>query len=130
MNIIDPGHDYELDHLDGTGTTRLTFVKREGPGYPGNVGHHEGTNLQEVLRACIHRVIYVDNQIPDSANVLVVYALRLALRYLERRAAERHKRIAPDFDFKIEEMPTCKFCGHIGCNSNHNLSPTENQDLI
>lgn len=60
MKVIDPGHVYELAHLDGQHVERLVFVKREGDGYPGNFGHHEGTNLQEVLRALIDRVEYLN----------------------------------------------------------------------
>jgi hypothetical protein len=52
MKIIDPGHKYELDQLDGEGKEILTFVKRDTPSerYPGNQGHYPGTNMQEVLR--------------------------------------------------------------------------------
>ena len=62
MKVIDPGHKYELAHLDGNGHEVLTFVKREGDGYPGNIDHHAGTNLQEVFRAALDRVKYLDNQ--------------------------------------------------------------------
>jgi hypothetical protein len=44
MRIIDPGHDYILSVYDGEGEQRLTFMKREGPGFPGNIGHYPGTN--------------------------------------------------------------------------------------
>lgn len=42
MKIIEKGHVYELNHIDGTGTQRLVFVNRE-------LGtEHEGTQTQEV----------------------------------------------------------------------------------
>lgn len=129
MKVIDPGHCYELDFLDGEPEVvcddqdltelhenRLTFVKREGAGYPGNVGHHPGTNLQEVLRAMIERVKYLDSQIPHVNNSGILVNLRHSLWLLEQRAAERHGR---PFDLSwaagIEELPTCQHCGHIGC---------------
>lgn len=116
MKIIDPGHDYELAHLDGTRTSRLTFVKREGPSYPRNVGHHEGTNIQEVLRALIDRVKYLDAQIYDERNNAVISHLRCCLLLLEERAAERHGTELRLATMKsIEELPVCEKCGHITC---------------
>lgn len=120
MNVLDPGHRYELRHLDGDGVSTLTFVKREGLGYPGNVGHWEGTNLQEVLRALIDRLQYLNGQIADRRNDRVLHCLRLAIWQLELRAAERHGRcdaaFLAEYDVgQIEAYPTCATCGHIGC---------------
>lgn len=115
MRPIDPGHAYRLDQLDGDSCTGLVFVKREGEGYPGNVGHYAGTNLQEVFRACIDRVKHINQQVPHSANGGIIWALRYCIWMLELRAAERHRRITPEFAEEIETMPTCKLCGHIGC---------------
>lgn len=125
MKVIDTGHVYELDLLDfAEGTCspylhgHLIFVKREGEGYPGNVGHHPGTNMQEVLRALIDRVQYLDSQISDQRNNTVLFNLRCALLHLERRAAERHGRAfgeALSSHVGIETLPTCPKCGHIGC---------------
>lgn len=121
MQVIDPGHDYILNKLDNNDNlvyTRLTFVKREGEGYPGNVGHHSGTTTQEVLRALIDRTKYVDKQEPCGENSEVLYNLRYAIYFLEERAADRHGRIlnlSEDDIYRIEEMPTCEKCGHIGC---------------
>jgi hypothetical protein len=131
MNVLDPGHVYELDWLDGQPgvcedgdafnqmhENRLIFVKREGPGYPGNVGHHPGTNMQEVLRALIDRVRYLDQQVLHPNNTLILAHLQLAIFYLEERAAERHHR-EPTFDVdtpEIENLPVCAKCRHIGCN--------------
>jgi hypothetical protein len=117
MRVVDPGHHYELHNLDGNGTTPLVFVKREGGGYPGNVGHHEGTNLQDVWRACIDRLKYLNRQIPDHANELAIMHMRCALMELEIRAANRHNRPVPEFIVDVETMPFCPHCGHIGCPS-------------
>ncbi len=118
MKILEPGHVYELDRFDKnyeTDSGILTFVKRQGRGYPGNVGHHSGTNLQEVLRAMIDRVQYLNKQIPDDRNDSVITDLRHALWLLEARAAERHKRQLNASWYEIEKLSTCKKCGHIGC---------------
>lgn len=125
MIVIDPGHVYDLDWLDGKppivsrgGTednNRLTFVKRTGDGYPGNQSAHPGTNMQEVLRALIERVQYLDGQISDTRNVAVVNHLRLSIWLLEIRAAERHGRSLNIPIANIELLPTCKKCGHVQC---------------
>lgn len=127
MRVVDPGHVYDLDVLDPDDAYEsgpLVFVKREGPGYPGNVGHHPGTNLQEVLRALIDRVKYLDGQIHDASNNRTLYSLRVAIYQLEERAARRHGRM---LDLRvassvhgvvgdgIESLPVCGQCGHIGC---------------
>ena len=126
MKIIEPGHVYGLRWLDrlsndGWDDERdriLRFVKREGENYPGNVGHHPGTTLQEVLRACIDRVEYLDGQIHDDLNNEVLRDLRHAILMLELRAARRHgrnlARSTSDY-FNIEKLPVCLKCLHIGC---------------
>ena len=117
MKILDPGHKYALMNLDGPPTEQtLTFVKREGDGYPGNIGHHAGTNLQEVIRACMDRIVYLDNQIHCDANDIAIVALRNALWCLEVRAAQRHVRnLDPFLAHRIELEPVCSQCGHVGC---------------
>lgn len=115
MKVIDPGHHYHLTCLDGNAYQILTFVKREGPGYPGNIGHHAGTTTQEVIRALLERSRYVDNQIPDEANDRVEADLRDALWTLEERAARRHGRPFPFEMPSIDKQPTCPKCNHIGC---------------
>lgn len=127
MKVIDPGHTYELNWLDGTALSQpilkdnvLMFVKRVGEKYPGNVQPHPGTTMQEVLRALIDRVKYVDGQVPSDYNGDVVHHLRQALINLEYRAAERHDRLS-DFMSRFGEadcpelLPYCSKCGHIGC---------------
>jgi hypothetical protein len=116
MRIIDPGHLYELDHLDGDKKELLRFVKREGPGYPGNVGHYEGTNMQEVTRSLIDRCFYTYNQVPCTETMAALQSYRNGLLFLELRAARRHGRL---LDLRgqvaLELLPVCKKCGHIGC---------------
>lgn len=117
MEIIDPGHRYKLNVLDEIDYfVELVFVKREGKKYPGNIGHYPGTNLQEVIRACIDRLKYLDNQIYDRRNEMCITLLKTCLFMLEQRASERHNRILVVSLGEIESYPTCDKCGHIGCN--------------
>ena len=66
MKVLDPGHDYALNVLDGLlgEFERLTFVKRDNPPekYPGNNSAHPGTTIQEVCRVLIERLRYVNGQ--------------------------------------------------------------------
>lgn len=116
MKVIDPGHKYQLNHLDGINTSILTFVKRIGENYPGNENPHEGTNIQEVLRVLISRCKYLNKQIYSPHTEEVIYLLRLALFSLECRNAERKGRtFLRSVDDNIELLPTCQICGHIDC---------------
>lgn len=116
MTVIDPGHCYELLSLDGNVRQTLTFVKREGEGYPGNVGSHCGTNLQSVIRALIDRVAYLQGQIPCHENLAIINNLMDCLFLLEHRAARRH---GLDASQLTQEKTThgimCSICGHVLC---------------
>lgn len=125
VRVIDPGHRYALAHLDGDAEEILTFVKREGHGYPGNEGHYPGTNIQEVLRALINRLEYLDNQIPHWRNRDALIHLRSAFEDMEFRAAQRHGRILFQTieDEPMHLRPFCARCGHVGCQESHGDRP-------
>jgi hypothetical protein len=125
MKELDAGHHYALDLLDcgDNAITSIRFVKRMGQKYPGNTTAYPGTNIQEVLRAVIARIKYLDRQLPCVENKSLLRHLRDCIRLLEERAAESHDR-NPDerlstkygsTNREIECLPTCKKCGHIGC---------------
>ena len=117
MHIIESGHGYEMKNLDpnpGYSYSYLTFVKRVGPQYPGNIGAHGGTTSQEVIRCLIDRAQYVNRQIPCWQTKLSIYLYGLIIWLYEHRAAKRHRRKAPSFhDATFGE--TCDKCGHVGC---------------
>lgn len=116
MIILDPGHRYKLFHLDGKKSTILTFVKRTGKMYPGNKSKNEGTNCQEVLRACADRLLYLNNQIPDENTHSARLAIEGAILLLEQRAARRHGRSEEFSISKAVHGDFCKKCGHVECN--------------
>lgn len=127
MNVRDPGHDYVLASLDGAAPQRLTFVKREGPGFPGNVGAHPGTTTQEVLRALIERSEYVNGQIPCAETEAVIGLLQTAVMILETRAARRHDR-TPGAHATLSDAvdgEACPSCGHVGCDGCCGEKPVE-----
>ncbi len=116
MNVIDAGHEYDLDSLDGDQSNRLVFVKREGPKYPGNVGAHPGTTMQEVLRALIDRCEYVNRQMSCWETAMAIGFLKSAVYLFELRAARCHGRTldAPLEDV-VNGVGKCAKCGHVGC---------------
>jgi hypothetical protein len=122
VRVLDPGHFYLLHELDKPRDEQnLVFVKRNEPQekFPGNVGRYPGTTLQEVLRACIDRLKYVNKQQPDARNFVVIQHLRMAIWLLEIRAAIKHKRVLKCLPVEIELKPTCPSCGHIECEEAH-----------
>lgn len=115
MKVVDPGHIYLLNCLDGGGQEPLKFVKRMGEKYPGNKSAYPGTNIQEVMRALIDRLDYVHKQVPCNDNRSARHHLQMAMWFLEKRAAKRHGRELETPAFGIELLPTCPKCGHVEC---------------
>jgi hypothetical protein len=117
VTVVDPGHEYLLDSLDGERENHLVFVKRVGPKYPGHVGAHPGTTIQEVLRALIERCEYVNRQQPCSETESAKNYLTLALIELEKRAARVHGRRLEIEDLRrvVSGEGKCTACGHVGC---------------
>lgn len=116
MKIIDAGHIYEVDSLDGGEPQRIVFVKREGENFPFNKGTHPGANCQEYTRVLINRSEYLYSQKPHPLTAIAIWAYKIALWSFEQRAANRHGRMLDIAD--VQELVcgvTCKKCGHIGC---------------
>lgn len=117
MEILDPGHRYKLDVFDGTPQVILVFMKRIGEKYPGNEPPaYGGTNLQEVWRACIDRLEYLNNQVPCAETQACIELLKTCIFLLESRASRRHglSLHVSVFD-EIHTLQPCPFCGHIHC---------------
>jgi hypothetical protein len=114
MKVLDRGHYYELALLDGdSDIQRVQFVKREGVGYPSNVGTACGTTSQEVLRMLIDRAMYVNSQIPCWQTRLSVWLYGFVIWLYEHRAAKRHGRKVPGLHEAVYGE-TCWKCGHVG----------------
>lgn len=116
MKILDDGHQYNLQILDGDSTQsqQLTFVKRTGDKYPGNQTAYPGTTSQDVIRCLIDRNIYTDRQLPCWHNKLIKQLLICALYLLELRHWQKHNlKILPLKN--IHQAPTCEACGHTNC---------------
>lgn len=116
MKVIDPGHIYKLQSFDGKQDNRLVFVKRCDPPekYPGNYDAHPGTQVQEVCRALIERLHYVNNQFMCNETEISIRLLRQVITLLEMRNARKKGYELPIVSI-IEIVPTCPKCGHIYC---------------
>jgi len=104
MIIVGPGHEYELESIDGECKQRIRFVKR----FRG-VENHAGTVNQELLRVLIDRVQRLDLEQPWSGNQEIIKHLRLALVLHEARALVR--KVEKD-EIKTESIATAPQDGH------------------
>jgi hypothetical protein len=131
MRILDSGHLYALHHLEDAGEQLLRFVKRSG-GPASYDAEYAGTTCQEVLRALINRLTFVDALLPAIENRQALEAARVCLWALEARAYRRRQQgdsrihaqhdSAPPVPFsqeQIETYPPCSWCGHIFCDNDH-----------
>ena len=117
MKILDRGHEYELEGVGhGNETQRVVFVKNEGEKYPGNVGFHGGVLTQELLRICIDRTKYLNDQGSCMETELALSAMRQALAWYEVRAARcRGTYIEGTHADSLDVAETCGICGHVQC---------------
>ena len=85
MEVINKGHVYKLNNNKSPGHTILTFFKDEeinGEGFNGTIN-------QEVLRALIDRIKFLDSQKPHPVNDEIINCLRKAIVLHEQRHLDR-----------------------------------------
>jgi hypothetical protein len=113
VNIIEPGHVYDVQNVDGDGTQRIRFVRRRDD--EAVMLRHddrtEGILGQELLRVLIDRTLYLNAEAPCSENVAIVESLRAALKAYESRAARRTIEKHP----MPERADVCEVCQHVLC---------------
>jgi hypothetical protein len=124
MKVLDPGHKYLIEALDGGKDQVIEFVKRQGPNYPGNTDSHGGPITQDFLRAIIDRCVYMNNQGHCIETDIIISSLRTALMAFEVRAARcRGVSIELPSLQAIDNEPTCPVCGHIQCDQKRHDQP-------
>ena len=113
MQTLIPGHKYLLSNIksdDGDKDINiLKFYDVQGE----NRDEIVGTSNQEVLRALIDRVSYLDNELPHSFNKEIIFHLRKALILHEARHLTR----IVDKGIAVEEFPVGND-GHFICMQN------------
>lgn len=101
MKVLTPGHQYLLSNIksdDGDKDVNiLKFYNEKGASRDEIIG----TSNQEVLRALIDRVNYLDNELPHSFNKEIIFHLRKALALHEARHLTR----MVDKDVAVENFP-------------------------
>jgi len=107
MKVIDKGHKYSLDTLDGETEVIITFVKRLI--VEGRTDSYPGTICQEVLRVLIDRVNVLNSELPHIVNEEIIQHLRMALVLFECRALERK---VEKGSLKVEKVLTNPSDGH------------------
>jgi hypothetical protein len=101
MRIVDPGHVYDLWQLGSDEPQRLTHVKRSG----GAITYAEewpGVQTQEVMRAEIDRMKYLNSVIPCVETQDAIWHARMVIFTFEARAWRRKQegknRLKPQHD--------------------------------
>lgn len=115
MRIIEPGHVYALENVDGEGDSEqhIQFVRRRDD--RGELLHEDsrqpGILTQELLRVAIDRTLYLYAEAPCDEDTEIIEHLRAAFTLFESRAARRtiEKLVKP------EEADVCAICQHILC---------------
>src|SRR5918993_3647865 len=115
MKVIEAGHVYEVENVDGIGKQRIEFVRRRNDAAQllSDEGgdRREGILTQELIRVAIDRTLYLNNEAPCIENVEIVTALRRVLSLYESRAARRTIENYP----MPELIGVCPICQHILC---------------
>lgn len=92
MNVITPGHRYELDGFEGEGSQTLQFIHKEPGEGDELVTASEGTTNEEVLAVLIDRMEFLNAKFPCRENELTIRHLKDALAYLDLRTSKRKAR--------------------------------------
>ncbi len=98
MIVSDPGHLYKLKCNKSDEYVPLKFFKDGCINEDG----YAGTTNQEVLRALIDRIKYLDNQLPHPNNKEIIKCLRKAIILHEQRHLDR----LLDKNAEIENLET------------------------
>jgi hypothetical protein len=113
MRIVDPGHVYELQNVDGDGVQTIRFVRRRDDEalLLGAELRTEGVLFQEVVRMLVDRINYLNAEGPCAETVAITECLRRVIQLGEIRAARRTIEKHP----MIERMDVCEECQHALC---------------
>jgi len=93
MKVVDPGHRYEVDNLQGHPVQTIGFVKKqlnEETGVFETVA--DGTTNEEVLAVLIDRIQTLNKKAPCRENSICLTHLETALLWLNARTQNRINR--------------------------------------
>lgn len=93
VNVIDPGHSYELKNFEAEGSQTLNFIKKEKDEETGEFKTvQDGTTNEAVIAALIDRLGVLNGKMHSEHNDLALNHLTQALDALNKRTAEREAR--------------------------------------
>lgn len=111
MKPITPGYLYELNKRDNSEVTQLQFVERVPEGRSSIVAASadgkivkenktpramttkvNGVTTEEVLAACLHRLIHLQHTLGHVDTFLAAHHLELAITHLNNRTQDRMTR--------------------------------------
>lgn len=97
MKVLEPGHLYELESMEGTNPQKIQFIKKEklisdDPETNGKFATiTDGTTNEEVLEVLIDRTKTLGEKLPSRENSLALTKLEEALLWFNRRTQNRLK---------------------------------------
>jgi len=89
MNVLTPGHLYELDNHEGSGKQTIQFLQKFNSQAWSAV---EGVTNEEVIKVLIDRIIFLNSISPCRENSLAITKLEEALMWLNKRTQNRIER--------------------------------------
>lgn len=103
MEILTPGHKYELASFEGGTPQILQFIEKRprqerripfvGEALPVELETvNDGTTNEELLEVLIDRLIFLGARLPSRENSIAVTKLQEALMWLNKRTADRKAR--------------------------------------
>lgn len=94
MKVLDLGHLYEVEDLDGHVVTQIQFIKKRPHGVLPDelVIETDGTTNEEVLRVLIDRLRYLYAALPSDETQAAKRHCEAALESLEIRTRGRRER--------------------------------------
>jgi hypothetical protein len=94
MNVISPGHKYELASFEGGAPQVIQFIEKIPGSLPSSslVTVNDGTTNEEVLAMMIDRMKHLQEKFPCRENAIVITKLEESLMWLNKRTADRKAR--------------------------------------
>lgn len=93
MKVITVGHKYELPSFENGTPQTIQFIEKTqvttGPDHTKLETVNDGTTNEEVLKALIDRLQYLNGKFPCRENAIVITKLEESLMWLNKRTADR-----------------------------------------
>lgn len=94
VEVLDPGHSYELKSVGEAPAQSLVFIKKQPKeGSPDELELvHDGTTTEEVLLVLVDRLKTLLSRVPDAFTESALMHVGTALHLLESRTRNRTER--------------------------------------